>query len=406
MSSQKKWQIWIDTGGTFTDCIAIDPRGKKMRTKVLSSSRLRGRLLEQRSAMCFRFSQNWRMARRDIFAGYDFLLLTGEIPPNKVVRIDWEQEELWLEAPLSFSGAIDFEITAYEEAPVLATRLITGTPLDRPLPPLDMRLGSTKGTNALLERKGARVAFLVTKGFADLIAIGTQQRPYLFQLDIPEPPILYEQVIEVEERLDAEGRVVTPLTSREIGRLIAELQAAGCDAVAVALLHAYRNPVHELKIREALQKANIQFVSLSHALTPSIKILPRAQTALVNAYLSPIIHDYLSGIQAKAGSPASTLRVMTSAGGLIGSSNFHPKDSLLSGPAGGVVGAARLAGQLGFHQVLTLDMGGTSTDTARYDGSYDYQFITHIDRIEMISPALSIETVAARVPPATAPAGR
>lgn len=394
MSEKKKWQIWIDTGGTFTDCIAIDPLGKKMRTKVLSSSRLRGRLLEQRSPKSFRFSQNWRMPRQDIFSGYDLMLLGGENISNKVVSIDWEAEEIWLEAPLSISGPADFEITAHEEAPILAARLITGTPLDQSLPPLDMRLGSTKGTNALLERKGARVAFLITKGFADLVVIGTQQRPNLFQLDIPEPPVLYEQVFEVEERLNADGRILTPLTDNETERLVSRLRASGCEAVAIALLHAYRNPVHELKISKALQDANIRFVSLSHLLTPSIKIFPRAQTTLVNAYLAPIIHDYLSRIQAKTGDEAS-LRVMTSAGGLIAASNFHPKDSLLSGPAGGVVGAARVAGQLGFPRVLTLDMGGTSTDTARYDGTYDYQFTTHIDRIEMISPALSIETVAA-----------
>ncbi len=398
MSAQNnKWQIWIDTGGTFTDCIAIDPRGNTARTKVLSSSRLRGRLLERLGEGRYRLSENWRMAGDNLFVGYDFYLLGDQKPVACVTHFDRKAGTVTLDRPLECSLPADFEITAGEEAPVLAARLITGTPLDRPLPLLEMRLGSTRGTNALLERKGAAVAFLVTRGFADLIAIGTQQRPHLFQLDIPEPVRLYRTVMEVDERLDADGDVLQALTAVEAAAVARRVREAGISSAAVALLHAYRNPVHEQRLAVALRREGIAYISLSHLLTPSIKLLPRAQTALVNAYLAPVIDAYLARIQEPlaGGGASSSLRVMTSAGGLVAAKQYQPKDSLLSGPAGGVVGAARIGEQLGFSRLLTIDMGGTSTDTARYDGSYDYDFVTHIDRIEMLSPTLATETVAA-----------
>lgn len=393
----KKRQIWIDTGGTFTDGISLDPRGNTIMTKVLSSSRLRGRLTERSGDFYYRVFENWQPAGPDIFAGYR-LFLPGEGKPAATVKsYDRKTGIMELDRPLETELPADFEITAGEEAPVLAARLITGTPLSEPLPPLDVRLGSTKGTNALLERKGAPIALLVTRGFADIITIGTQQRPHLFQLDIPEPVRLYQKVVEVKERLDAGGEVLQPLSPEQAGVIARQLKEEGYQSVAVALLHAYRNPAHERMLEAALQREGIGYISLSHALTPSIKLLPRAQTALVNAYLDPVIHRYLSRIAASIGSGQnkSTLRVMTSAGGLISAERYRPKDSLLSGPAGGVVGAARIGEQLGFSKLLTLDMGGTSTDTARYDGSYDYDFVTHVGGIEMLSPTLSIETVAA-----------
>lgn len=390
----KIWQLSIDTGGTFTDCIATAtaPQGEQRRVKVLSSSKLRGTLLEKIAPHQFRFQHNWRIST-DIFSGYEFTILDEKQLVTIVQHIDFEQHVLTLQEDFSLEKATDFELTAHEEAPILAARLITETPLHQPLPPLEMRLGSTKGTNALLEQKGADVTFLVTKGFADLIPIGTQQRPHLFQLDIPQPILLYQHVLEVEERLDASGNVLLPLSEKEIQRLVKQIQQQQATVVAIALLHSYRNPVHELQLQQALQEAHIPFISLSHQLSPTIKILPRATTALVNAYLAPILHTYLNNIQLKLGSAA--LSVMTSAGGLVNAQQFQPKDSLLSGPAGGVVGAAKVAGLLGIQKILTLDMGGTSTDTARYDGNFDYEFITKVGHATMLSPTLSIETVAA-----------
>lgn len=391
----------MDTGGTFTDCIARNPTGELIRSKVLSSSCLRGRLLQQADSNTFHFRHNWRI-QTDIFQGYDFYLSGSPTACAKIQFIDFQTNILKLDTDVNCPTDTDFEITAHEEAPILAARLATQTPLHRSLPPLTLRLGSTKGTNALLEKKGASVTFLITEGFKDLCYIGTQQRPNLFQLNIPEPDLLYENVIEVNERLAADGAVLQELTDAEIVRVvrkiyeileISQIELAS-HSIAIALLHSYRNPLHEQKLGAALKKAGFLFLSLSQELTPSIKMLPRAQTALVNAYLAPIMHNYLKNIQ-KSLNKNDTMLVMTSAGGLVAADFFQAKDSLLSGPAGGVVGAARIAQQLGFESILTFDMGGTSTDAARFDGGYDYRFVTKVGNAEMSSPALGIETVAA-----------
>ncbi|MCB0552548.1 MAG: hydantoinase B/oxoprolinase family protein [Phaeodactylibacter sp.] len=388
-----QWQIWIDTGGTFTDCIAISPEGQTQRIKVLSSSCLRGRLLDRTSPASYRISHNWPI-NEDIFSGYTFRLLGQSQSTVRVLDTGLKNGILRLSEDLPLSQPTGFEISTGEEAPVLAARLATLTPLEGKMPPIRMRLGSTKGTNALLERKGARVALLITKGFGDLLLIGAQQRPNLFQLDIPAQQPLYEYAIEIEERMDALGNIVQPLSAETISSVVEQLKKSKVQAVAIALLHAYRNPVHEKQLGIALKDACIPFISLSHQLSPSIKLLPRTQTALANAYLAPIIETYLGNILATIGA-GQQLHVMSSAGGLAGASLFHAKDSLLSGPAGGVVGAATIAQKLGVTQVLTVDMGGTSTDTARYDGQYDYTFTTQVGGVEMSSPCLAIETVAA-----------
>ena len=380
-----------------------------IRVKVLSSSCLRGILGEKTAPRCYRFSHHWR-TEKDIFKGYSFFLSQARnMDGPSVESIDFQQNIITLsrdlpEDYLQPGRPCQFEITAHEEAPILAARLATGTPSGEPLPLMEMRLGTTKGTNALLENKGARCILLITRGFGDLMAIGTQQRPHLFQLNIPAPTLLYEKVVEVRERLDAGGGVLEPLTDRELNRLVSVVKKSGAEAVAVALMHAWKNPVHELKIRQALEQANLRFISLSHALMPAIKILPRAQTALVDAALSPVLYGYLAHISQSL-LPAQTsdltpgihsqLKIMTSAGGLVDATRFSPKDSLLSGPAGGVVGTASVAQLLGFHKVIGFDMGGTSTDAARFDGHFDYEYFTRIGSIEMLSPCLSIETVAA-----------
>ncbi|TAH21146.1 MAG: 5-oxoprolinase [Cytophagales bacterium] len=408
------WQIWIDTGGTFTDCIAISPEGKEQNIKVLSSSRLRGKIVEQINETTFGVQANWQVGQ-DIFKGYEINLLKkpksaaqGKIT---VEKYDSQNQLLTLSMPLfepSFPAsspkaqfvALDFEITAHEEAPILAARIATQTALNQALPSIQMRLGSTKGTNTLLERKGARVTFLITKGFKDLLRIGTQQRPNLFALNIVKPSLLCEEVIEVEERLDSNGNILIKLTDNEINSIIQNLKKQDVEAVAIAFLHSYLNPSHELLLRAKLLEAGFKFISLSSDLANAIKILPRGQTAVVNAYLSPVIHTYLSSIKntilsKNNSNESSTLKVMTSAGGLIEADFFNPKDSLLSGPAGGIVGAAETAKLSGFQKIITLDIGGTSTDVARYDTNFDYQFETRINDIQLLSPSLAIETVAA-----------
>lgn len=387
----KKWRLFIDTGGTFTDCIAYDPQEQVHRIKVLSSSALRGRLLTPLEN-AWSIQINWSH-QSAIFAGYQLSVL-GQPGQWEVLHLDPQQNLLQLSSPLptDFAG-LDFEITAHEEAPILAARLLTETPLRGTLPALEMRLGSTKGTNALLEQKGAKVGLLITQGLGDLLEIGTQQRPALFALNVQKSPQLYHQVWEVPERLAADGSVIRPLDLAQIEQWIATGAFDDCDSLAIALLHSYRNPVHELQLKQLLEAHEIPYISASHLLAPEIKLVPRAQTAVVNAYLAPVMEGYLQAVQAPI--PADSLKVMTSAGGLIGSAYFQAKDSLLSGPAGGIVGAVWAAERAGITHILTLDMGGTSTDVARYDGTYSYQYSIKVGHAELLSPALAIETVAA-----------
>ncbi len=387
------WQIWIDTGGTFTDGIGKDLQGNLQRVKVLSSGCLRASITSSLDDHTFELDYRFRNDRPDLLRGYHMRLLDHTQQQWEVRSL--EGTKLTLAEPFNGQFPITVEFSANEEAPVLATRLLTQTPLHESFPPLQLRLGTTKGTNALLERKGAKVALLITKGFADLPYIGTQQRPNLFQLDIPEPALLHHQVIEVNERLAADGTVLQPLEPSEITRILQTLDA---DAVAVALLHAYHNPIHERQLEQALSEAGYIYSSISHRLSPSVKLLTRTQTALVDAYLAPIIEQYLGRIRKSIFPTVLTNQqflVMSSAGSLQAAQQFTAKDSLLSGPAGGVVGAAHIATQLGVKKILTLDMGGTSTDTAHYNGQLDYRFQVQVGDATVLSPGLAIETVAA-----------
>ncbi|GAB4028110.1 hydantoinase B/oxoprolinase family protein [Spirosoma koreense] len=375
------WQIWIDTGGTFTDGLALDPEGNLHRTKVLSSSRLRGQLIGDK------LIAPWLTA--PIFDGYQARII--ETDERYQIRSLAQNSTLVFDRPFSVQpAAVTIELFTGEEAPVLATRLLTQTPLHRPFPTLEMRLGTTKGTNALLERKGSRVALVVTKGFRDLLAIGTQQRPNLFELAIPPAEGLYDSVWEVEERIAASGQVLSPLTDQTIAALVDQLRQTQPDAIAVSLLNAYRNPTHERRLHAALTAAGFPYTVLSTDVSSAPQYIPRTQTAVVDAYLTPIMRSYLDNVHRQLG--GHSLRVMTSAGGLVRADLFQPKDSLLSGPAGGVIGAAAVCNE---QPVLTLDMGGTSTDVARIQQQLDYRFSTKIGSFELQLPSLAIETVAA-----------
>ncbi len=391
------WKIWIDTGGTFTDCLGLDTSGNLHRTKVLSSGVLRGKILGIASDLTLHIQCQWGIVK-DIFSGYVFQIVNQSHFPIKITNTNLQEGLISVSAIPHDIDLTDstFEITAHEEAPILAARLLTSTSLHHTFPPIEMRLGSTKGTNAMLEKKGAKVTLIVTKGFADLLEIGTQQRNNIFSLNIEKPHPLYTQVIEIDERLDAKGNIITPLTNEEMNKVVASVNSSQ-EAVAVVTLHSYLNNTHEQKLKEALRQTDIQYISCSEDLAPSVKILPRAETALVNAYLSPVIDQYLQKVKQKL--PEGSLKVMTSAGGLTDAALFHPKDCLLSGPAGGVVGAASIARQIGTYtdapHFITLDMGGTSTDVARYDGVLDYQYELKIADVHLLLPSIAIETVAA-----------
>lgn len=386
---QEEWRLWIDTGGTFTDCFATDPAGELSRLKVLSSSRLRGRRrggTGREVVLPLAVSGD-----DDLFRGY----VVAEIGSSDGVRVTASHGELLtLERDLD---AQELELVSPEEAPAFAARLLTRTRLGEHLPPSTLRLATTKGTNALLERAGDEVGLVVNRGFADLLEIGDQARPDLFALAIEKPKPFYRRVLEIDGRLDAQGGVLEALDEEAVVAGLQSLRSERVGALAVALLHSYRNPAHEERVGALARAAGFESISLSSVLAPSIKIVPRAQTAVVDAYLGQIVRGYLDSIakSLQAGAGGTRVQVMTSAGGLSEHDHFTPKDSLLSGPAGGVVGAAGAAAAEGWRRLLTFDMGGTSTDVARYDGDYEYRFVQQVGDATIVAPALAIETVAA-----------
>ncbi|MDQ3523321.1 MAG: hydantoinase/oxoprolinase family protein, partial [Gemmatimonadota bacterium] len=388
------WQLWIDTGGTFTDCLAKDPTGALHRAKVLSSSTLRGTVEQVLSPTRLRVREAWG-APPGFVRGLRFRVLGNDTPGIAVVAHDPESGILELAEPLPDlpSPGFGFEIASPEETPILAARLVTGTPAGAPLPPLAMRLATTRATNALLERKGAPVALFITRGFRDLLRIGTQQRPELFALRIRKPDPLYASVVEVPERLAADGSVLQRLDAAQLAPVAARLLREGVRGAAVALMHSFRDPRHEQELKAFLLDAGFDHVSCSAELAPFIRLLPRAETAVVDSYLAPAIQEYLQGVQGALSE--GQLHVMTSAGGLVRPEGFRAKDALLSGPAGGVVGAALAGRRAGHDHVIAFDMGGTSTDVARFDGDFEYLWEHEVAGAHLVAPALAIETVAA-----------
>lgn len=393
--NNKHYNIFIDTGGTFTDCIAVTPDGERICRKVLSSGSLRAVISKWKNEHTFLIEHKWSVSK-DIFRNY--IIRFPEFPEHQSVvkRFDIDNNRIGLRTPLpGLSGkeGIVIELTAKEEAPVLGIRLITETALNEEFPPMNVRLGSTKGTNALLEEKGAPTALLITEGFKDLLFIGTQARPDIFSKEINIPKPITKTIIEIEERISSNGRILKKTDPEKINIQLNNLKNTDVNSIAIALLNSVKNPVHEKELRSLCSEAGFANISVSSDLSEMIKLLERAETTVVNAYLTPIIHEYISNVFFTLN--ASSLKIMTSAGGLVDSSSFHPKDSLLSGPAGGVVGAAICGRMAGFKKLISFDMGGTSTDASRFDDSYDYVYELKVGNAKIMSPALSIETVAA-----------
>ncbi len=388
----------MDTGGTFTDCLALLEDDTIERLKVLSSASIRGYLGEVIGPGRYRFDQPHRIPE-NFFRGYRMSELSGLEVRG---RESWSAEVVWSgengEVSIGrdvegLSAGVAVSLQSPEEAPILAARLVTGRRLDQSLDDVTMRLATTRATNALLERRGAATALFVTAGHRDLLAIGFQDRPALFEIDVRKTPPLYTEAVEVVERLAADGTVVRSLDLEALEAAVSRLLAAEIRCAAVALLHSYANPRHELAVAEYLRRRGFEFVTCSHEVAPLIKILPRAQTAVVDSYLAPTVQRYLSSIGEAVS--VDRLHLMTSAGGLVKARSFHPRDSLLSGPAGGVVGAAYAGRRAGHTRVLGFDMGGTSTDVARVDGGFEYTYEHRVGDATIVGPALAIETVAA-----------
>ena len=364
--SDARWQFWIDRGGTFTDIVARRPDGSLTVHKLLSEN------------------------------------------PER-----------------------------YRDASMQGIRDILGIAADAPIPTEQIaaiKMGTTVATNALLERKGDRVVLVITKGFRDALRIGYQNRPKIFARQIVLPEMLYERVIEVEERYSAQGEELIPIAASTEEQLGASLQKAyeeGIRACAIVFMHGYRYPDHEQKAAAIARAIGFTQVSVSHEVSPLMKLISRGDTTVVDAYLSPILRRYvdqvsreLAGGQEAGGRrqeptetegewlrtdsasnsplptphsplPTPQLLFMQSNGGLTDARSFQGKDSILSGPAGGIVGAVQTSKLAGLEKIISFDMGGTSTDVAHYAGEYEREFETEVAGVRLRAPMMAIHTVAA-----------
>ena len=330
------WQFWIDRGGTFTDIVARRPDGSLVTHKLLSDN------------------------------------------PER-----------------------------YRDAAVQGIRDLLELPVGTPIPAdriSAVKMGTTVATNALLERAGERTVLVVTRGFADALRIGYQNRPKLFVRRIELPSLLYERVVEADERIGAHGDVLRPLDTASVAAGLRAAFTAGIRAVAVVLMHGYRYPQHEQAIARLARSLGFSQVSVSHQVSPLMKLVSRGDTTVVDAYLSPILRRYVDqverdltsgGSRSAVADPRLRLQFMQSSGGLTDAHRFQGKDAILSGPAGGIVGAVEVARLAGFERIIAFDMGGTSTDVTHFAGEYERAFVTEVAGVRLRAPMMSIHTVAA-----------
>ena len=288
----------------------------------------------------------------------------------------------------------------YDDAAIQGIREILGLANGDPLPFEDIsavKMGTTVATNALLEREGEPTALITTSGFADALRIGYQARPELFALDIVLPEMLYTKVVEIDERVSADGSIIKPLDVSTARTLLEEVRKEGFNAIAIALLHGYRYTEHERMLDEIANEIGFQQISVSHEVSPLMKLVSRGDTTVVDAYLSPILRRYVNSVDEKLRPEGlgPNLMFMQSNGGLTDAHHFRGKDALLSGPAGGVVGMVRTAEAAGFNQLIGFDMGGTSTDVSHYAGELERTHETQVAGVRVRAPMIHIHTVAA-----------
>lgn len=289
---------------------------------------------------------------------------------------------------------------AYRDAAVQGIRDLLGLKKGEPIPVGavgEVRMGTTVATNALLERKGDRTLLVTTKGFRDALRIGYQARPDIFAKQIIKPEQLYDDVLEVEERVLADGTVEQAIDEAAVRTALQAQYNAGFRAVAIVFMHGYRYTAHEQAAARIAREIGFPQVSVSHEVSPLIKLVGRGDTAVVDAYLSPILGRYVQQVSEELGVARTGARLMfmMSSGGLTAAELFQGKDAILSGPAGGVVGLAETGRSAGFDKVIGFDMGGTSTDVAHYDGEYERAFETEVAGVRMRAPMMLIHTVAA-----------
>ncbi len=390
------YQAWIDVGGTFTDCYLHEATGGLKRCKLLSSGLVP-------------ISCDTVLSKNTIFASELVLDSVGFWEGASLRVLDLNGVELARQRILMFLDGMlecDGEIAAYVgqqfrleidsglESPVLAVRRLLKCSLGSVLPPVQVRLGTTRGTNALLTRRGAQAALAITAPFEDLLAIGDQTRPNLFELGVRKLPQLAHTVVGIQERLDARGEVLQTLDVEQARTQLTRAREAGCSSLAICLMHSYINPEHELQLEQLARAVGFEHISRSSHVAPLIELVARAQTTVVDAYLSPIIRSYLAKLVEQFGGAQVQLHVMTSAGGLTEWQAYAGKDSILSGPAGGVVALQGLSQSLHVEQLIGLDMGGTSTDVCRIGADHQLQYESLKAGVRILTPTLPIETVA------------
>jgi 5-oxoprolinase (ATP-hydrolysing) len=321
----KRWEFWIDRGGTFTDVIGREPSGALHTLKLLSENS-----------------------------------------------------------------------TQYEDAAVEGIRRLLGLAPGEPITPMQVacvKMGTTVATNALLERKGERTVLVITRGFRDALKIATQARPRLFDRCIVLPEMLYERVIEAVERVGAHGETIQDLDAAALKVQLQQAYDDGLRSCAIVFLHGYRYVHHELAAASIASEIGFTQVSVSHRVSPLMKLVPRGDTAVVDAYLSPILRRYCDKLTERM--PGVPLFFMQSSGGLTRAHRFNGKDAILSGPAGGIVGMVRTAQSYGHAKLIGFDMGGTSTDVSHFAGEYERAFDTEVGGVRVRAPMMSIHTIAA-----------
>lgn len=403
--------VWADIGGTFTDCLVnirqADGTWRQRTIKVLSGGLVAAELISfatnrvrvriPSALVCDGF---WKSAK--LFGSDNVDLGTVESCELTSPADQGGRAEVTLQldrpAPKWLTPGISLTLDGAIEAPVLATRLTLGLPLTDPLPPLNVRLGTTRGTNALLTRGGAKTALLINEGFTDLLHIGTQNRPDLFALDILKPKPLPETILETRGRLAADGSELEPIDEAHLKATLGSLvhSSGRPEVIAICLLHAYQNDSHERRVEMLAREAGFDRVVRSSQIAALPRIVPRAETTTLDAYLQPVLEDYVRRVEQQFGGERSChLRWMTSGGNLVASSAFRGRESVLSGPAGGVVALEQIARKIGVRGAVGLDMGGTSTDVSRYDGQIGRRQESEVAGIRVLSPMMDIHTVAA-----------
>src|SRR4051812_23520851 len=284
----------------------------------------------------------------------------------------------------------------YADAAIEGIRSLLGLSKNEPILPGSIeavKMGTTVATNALLERKGERTALFITRGFRDALRIAYQNRPRIFDRHIVLPEMLYSKVVEVDERMDAHGDVVVSIDLSRLETDLRKTYGEGYRSLAIVFMHGYRYPQHEQKAKALAEQAGFTQISVSHEVSPLMKLVGRGDTTVVDAYLSPVLRRYVDRVGAEL--EGARLLFMQSNGGLTDARRFQGKDAILSGPAGGIVGAVRTSAAAGFDRIIGFDMGGTSTDVSHYAGELERELETRVAGVRMRAPMMRIHTVAA-----------